>query len=150
MTKHLEALIEWLGRRGLRGQLLAIFLDCIVLDTLEDLTWTPEPGYGLSGPDRATILRMLRAEHDLIWAMTYEQVLDHVPFEDRRPIAVPNRLPVVMVVNAIDDEFGVAVQLRAERDGPGDDVYLSEGPAFWIGRDGTRDPDDGWWEAGWR
>ncbi|UUY02078.1 hypothetical protein LRS13_15295 [Svornostia abyssi] len=148
MTDRLEAVIEWLGRRSLRAQILGIFLDCIVLDTIEDLTWTPEPGYGLSGPDRETIHRALRDEHDRIWAMTYDEILDEVHPEEQKPIAVPNGLPVVLLVEVFVLEEHATVQMRVVLAGPGR-CYLGEGPAFVIGRDGSRDPTDDW-EAGWR
>lgn len=112
MTDRLEAVIEWLGRRSLRAQILGIFLDCIVLDTLED------------------------------------ELLDEVGPEERTPIAVPNALPVIMLVEVFVLEGDATVQMRVELDDPGRS-YLGEGPAFVIGRDGSRDPTDDW-EAGWR
>lgn len=149
MRERLEAAIDWLERRSLRAQLLAVLLDGVVLDTLNTLTWSPKPGYGLSGPDREAIRRALRDEHARLWSMTYDQLLDLEPQGAWTPIAVPNGLPVVLVVEVFAAEGTATVQMRVDVDGP-EFCGLGCGPAFVIDQDGTRKPDDGWWEADWR
>lgn len=149
MRARLEAAIDWLERRSLRAQLIAVLVDCVVLDTLDSLTRSSKPGYGLSGPDREAIRRALRDEHDRLWSMTYDQLLDLEPQGAWTPIAVPNGLPVVLVVEVFAGQGTATVQMRVDVDGPGL-CGLGFGPAFVIDQDGSRDADDGWWEADWR
>ena len=149
MRRQLEGLLERLYERHPRWALLGLPLD-LVLD--ETRPRPPEPPrYGLAEPDRDAIARELRARHDAIRSLPFEDLRERVPSEQRHPISLPNGLVVHIEILELGwDSDEVLVEMNVDLRDPIANVWLGPGPRFAVRRDASGDPDDGEWEAWWR